>query len=405
MKYISKIKLTVIALLFTVVLAVPSVVSEAKTITIKAKTNKYITTVGSEITASGNAVKINNKKPSKMKKKVKSVSTYYNPESFEYQTKSYFDSSSAYTTYADYELATDYATKYKSSTTYQLRFLKAGTYTIKTESYQKEDLEFYYVSYDSTRGQSVYELRRWNPVEGEYVKISNKRFFWEYDEILGYVYKSEDGKTIYDDSGKGDDYSDYTQVSVKKGVDGEYHKYYAPRNIIKVVRQEKYKVVKTSASAVKSFQLGNAKYSSSASNGAYTYSSSSTVAPFLSGKSGKVKIKMNKNYKLMSIIMMTYDANGNEVYTQVKNNKKVTFGQYPYSYKSSYSTRSDLYKTTRIYVSYKNKHTGDYTKFEVKKDAAGNSYVQSTCYYADTKKTDTYDFITGDYDSREFYKK
>lgn len=55
-------------------------------------------------------------------------------------------------------------------------------------------------------------------------------------------------------------------------------------------------------------------------------------AAFTTKKSGKLSIKMASGYKLQKIQIRTYDKDGKEVKKTVKNNKKITLGQYAYSY-------------------------------------------------------------------------
>lgn len=50
----------------------------------------------------------------------------------------------------------------------------------------------------------------------------------------------------------------------------------------------------------------------------------------VSKKSGKFKVTMNKGFKLKSITMQTYDAQGKRVEKKIKNNAKITLGEYAY---------------------------------------------------------------------------
>lgn len=85
-------------------------------------------------------------------------------------------------------------------------------------------------------------------------------------------------------------------------------------------------------------------------------------------KSGKFKVKMQKGYKLNSIIMGYYDANGNLIERPIKNNSKVTLSSYAYKvehdYKSTwdpnywyYYLNTGFFAGTSFRVEYTNKKT------------------------------------------------
>ncbi|MBE5881979.1 MAG: hypothetical protein E7289_06725 [Lachnospiraceae bacterium] len=156
--------------------------------------------------------------------------------------------------------------------------------------------------------------------------------------------------------------------------------------VTKVAHTKKYKVVKNS-NILKSITLGKAKVTSSRTAKDNGSRSGTTVANYyLSGSSGKIKVSLNSPYKVMSIIVKTYDAEGNAVYQQVKNKGKVVFGKYVRddsyidSYDSKYnSITKDLMKETEVYIAYKNTFTGEYTKHVLKTDAYGRQYVE--CQY------------------------
>ena len=198
---------------------------------------------------------------------------------------------------------------------------------------------------------------------------------------------------------------------------------YGKDKLVKRVRTYKIKVLKTTGT-VASVQLGKAKISNKTTYGKTGGSSSiSTRKPFLSGSKGKVTVKMaNKNYKVQSIIIATYDKKGNEIYKAVKNKKSVTFGKYKWKYTDSYSYEdggkyysysTQFYKPTKVYISYKDKFTGEYTKWTVKKDEKGkptivhvkNKYSDGDSYTYDTEPSEFYGngFCTSG--SYTFYKK
>lgn len=97
-----------------------------------------------------------------------------------------------------------------------------------------------------------------------------------------------------------------------------------------------------------------------------------------SAKSGKVKVKMNKNFKLLKLEVGTYTSpkktiEGNTirhdsemVYKKFKNNSKITLGKYGYNYsyytkysdgKRYLSSSSDILATTSIRITYLDKKT------------------------------------------------
>ncbi len=86
-------------------------------------------------------------------------------------------------------------------------------------------------------------------------------------------------------------------------------------------------------------------------------------------KSAKLSVKMAKGYALKSIEVITYNKKGKQVTKKVKNNQKITFGQYgsyySYSYQSSYDPDSyysywskDMSASTTIRITYKDKYDG-----------------------------------------------
>lgn len=64
-----------------------------------------------------------------------------------------------------------------------------------------------------------------------------------------------------------------------------------------------------------------------------TFAGKSTYSYYgniVSKKSGKFKVTMNKGFKLKSITMRTYDAQGKSVEKKIKNNANITLGEYAY---------------------------------------------------------------------------
>lgn len=85
-------------------------------------------------------------------------------------------------------------------------------------------------------------------------------------------------------------------------------------------------------------------------------------------KSGKFKVKMQKGYKLNSITMRYYDANGKWIEQPIKNNAKVTLSPYTYKYENDYRSSYDpgywsyymytgFFAETSFRVEYMNKKT------------------------------------------------
>ncbi len=387
MKHLSKIKMLVTTFVFAMAVVMAGVTAEAKVITEKQKENKYIYVVGNTYSVSSvSGLKVNGKKYSKMKSKVKTTVTGTYPANFSYRTKAYFKYSDSYATSGDYTEATEGSRKYISENSYKFRFLKAGTYTISYNQYTQESLNVQHIQWDPNIQENQYYITRYDSVAGEYKSIDNKIYYQRsaYDRDdpyygcdLGEYYISADGKTIY---GRDESWNLVT-VTFKKDAKGEQKAYYSPVNVIKRVYKNKIKVIADN-SVVKSVQLGKAKITASSKNSKYSNSGTYTSAKFLSGKSGKLTIKMsNSNYKITSIVVKTYDAEGKAVYALVKNKKKITFGankvldSYDNGYGYAYS-RTSMYKPTEVYINYQNKFTGAYSKInKIYKDAYGNYKV------------------------------
>lgn|GEM_PF-3740075 len=134
---------------------------------------------------------------------------------------------------------------------------------------------------------------------------------------------------------------DYNKISLAKGYDGFTHiKFNAPKRVT-VSHTDTYAVSdKTSfdkTRGISSVKLGSkGKYEKSYTSTATSWKFVSKEAPKLSGKKGKLAIKTaDKNTQIASVIVRTYDAQGNPVYSLLKSNvkknsfsKKITFGNY-----------------------------------------------------------------------------
>ncbi len=410
-KFSNKCKLSAMVIALAAAMVIPGVVSEAKTINKKVTEDKVCYTVGDESMLYNVAgLKINNKSVKKYKKKIKTVVTDTDPSAFYYQTKAYFKDSDAYVQYDDYRNATTNARKYLGSNDYTLRFLKAGTYTVSWVKYEKEDLDMNYSTSKKVNGKTV-----------SYYKLTDndgKQSSELYEEK-----KTSGGDTYYQGVSSKKIYADTSvdgwscvAATIKTGADKKQYVYCQPRNVIKTTYSRQYKVLKTNK-AISSVQLGKTKLTRADSNSAYSYSSSSSRA-FLSGSSGKLTVKAaDKNYSITSILVLTYDKEGKPVYTIVNNKKKINYGvnksrrsnTYNSPYYSYSSNSVSLYKPTTVYVFYKNKFTGSFSRVNsISKNKSGNTVFSMTYRNAgDTKDTTvTTSSISSDCSvSYTFYKK
>lgn len=402
MKYFSKLRLVMAMAVFTLAIAMTGITSEAKVISKKAPTEKSVSYIGSTFsTGSCQSLKINKKAASKLKKKVKTLTTSKSASSFSYRTKSYFSTSSAYATYSDYTNATTNATKYVSTASYELRFLKTGTYTISYVTYEKQSLSAKSDKYDSKTKTYYYKI--WDNNNGQ--ALSSELFARKTLSGSTY-YEGVTSHTIYASGSEG-----LVQASVSKDVNGTSRLFYQPQNVIKTTHTCQVKVLKTS-NVISSVQLGTRKVTVSDKLAAYSSTSSSTTTSrFLSGNSGKLTVKLaNSNYSITSIIVLTYNSKGEPVYTKVSNKKKINYGLYKagYSYKSSYSnlqySYSSMYKPTTIYIGYKNKFTGAYSKFDIVTDSSGAQQIKTTYRNAGDTKDQNITGFAGSYQSYTFYK-
>lgn len=402
-RFLKQWKSIVIMAVLTIAIAAPGFVSEAKTINKKVVLDKTISYVGKEVYVSNGAgIKINNKSTSKYKKKIKTSKTDSNPMGFSYYTKACFTDYDAYDTYDDYSSARYDEKKYIAENDYTLRFLKAGTYTVSYVKYEKESLKMESDSEKKVNGKWVYYYK----LKDHDGKLSSELF--EKKEINGETYyQGVSSKKIYASIDGG-----YAEAAIKVGADKKQHVYCNPRNVIKTTYSRQYKVLKTSR-IISSVQLGKTKLTKSDSCGAYSSSSSSQRA-FLSGNSGKLTVKAaDSNYSITSIVVLTYDKEGKPVYTKVNNKKKINFGlnKSKDSYTSKYSSysKTSLYKETTVYVCYKNKFTGAFSKVNsITKNKYGNYEISVTYRNAgDTKDTTIVRSYMPSYNinSYTFYKK
>ncbi|MBQ8199212.1 MAG: hypothetical protein IJZ76_07290 [Lachnospiraceae bacterium] len=155
--------------------------------------------------------------------------------------------------------------------------------------------------------------------------------------------------------------------------------------ITKTTYTYKVKVVKDT-NVFKYVKLGKAKVTNSAKSSETSSSSTYVSNRYLTGTSGKLNIKTNSTYEITSIVVMTYDKDGNQVYRNVDNKQTIAYGLNAYDStlydvmpgvdKNKKNFSRQLMKRTYVYVGYRNKHTGEYTKFAVKEDANKETYCE-----------------------------
>ncbi|MCR4674676.1 MAG: hypothetical protein K5675_06685, partial [Lachnospiraceae bacterium] len=208
-----------------------------------------------------------------------------------------------------------------------------------------------------------YYIQTTNNVSNK-VTTGTTKYYYDYDANYNSYYVNAAGNSIFA-------YSSDVSAYVKAKLNTSNKLVYQPQTYKKVTTTNKIKVEKTTIPVVKEIKVGSkgkVSYKYTDADGSGTTSMTRNL--YLSGKSGKVKVTMGSNSKLMDIVVGTYDKNGNMVYKVVKNNKtKVAFGNYYSGYESNssgyyasyYSKSSSLYKPTYVYVFYKDKLNGTYT--------------------------------------------
>lgn len=324
-----KFKHTLYAAAMTLALGVTALAgvdANAATITNDPQKNtKQTISVGTTISRGDiTNLKINGKKVSKMKKKVKTVQTAKDTTAYiNRDTRTYIVDDEFKADKEDYEA--QYYDNYKYITTgdYEFTFLKTGTYKISYDRYEVGETKEEW-SADGTSKTYTYELI----------------------------------KTHYVDT---------------------------------------YKVV-TTTDPIKSFTLGKNKITNTYKSNGTKYSRKTvTKYRYLKGKSGKLTIKTNKNYKLTSAFVVTYNEDGTVNVAATGNKQKITYGTGKYSTKTQvaryvYDANGELipvkdatgketgkyqaelvttsvytskYKETEIHYGYKDSFTGSYTTYSV----------------------------------------
>ncbi|MBQ9983781.1 MAG: hypothetical protein IJP29_04250 [Lachnospiraceae bacterium] len=425
MKSLMKYKALLASLALAFLMMMSGMTAEAMTVNRKKVDDaKHQSYVGGTVTVIGDNVKINGKSVSKMKKKVHANCTSWDEYYDSYYKSKFFKDSDAYAEGVSISDVLAYTGKYN----YVFTFQKTGTYKFTTVDYSNTFDGSHYYKMELSRSESINGVRTYYyklmqitedetgnksyvEVPGEeYVETKLVREFDGYSESETYYVGTVSGKMYAFYSGCG-----YCPATIKKGADGKDYLYIEPI-IVKTTETQTVKVFKTNK-VISSVQLGSAKQVFTEKRTSTSTSDTSTYKRFLTGKNGKLKVKMaDKNYAIQSIMLITYDAQGKAQYQIVGNNKKVTFGanksmytrQRPndnYSYKST-----SLYKPTHVYVYYKNKYTGAFCKInKIYKDAEGNYLFDYTYQnYGDEKATvvtGATSYPTRCYSSYIFYKK
>ena len=368
MRLLDKVKHSIFAAVTVMAvgaMATTGIDASAKTITEPKQTTKQVTTVGSgaylwdeEYYDYYNPLydvanlKINGKKYTKgaIKKKVKTIQYSTNARAYKSWTGSfteYYDDDAVYNTETYKKERLNY--KWISTSCYDLTFLKPGTYKVSYDTYNTSSRNYNFE--DSLSDKADFY---WNDTADCYAQY----------EI------SADTKT-----------AKVTPV------------------LFKTQHVDTYKVVQTTE-GLKTIALGKSKQTNTvSSNGTKTTSKTTYKNRYLKGKSGKVKYTMNKNYSLTSAIAVTRDAAGNIVITPANKNSKIAYSAGVYTKTESHKeyvldaegnrtyevnpttglkdyskpikkevvdgTHKAKYKETTIYYGYKDKYTGDYTKYGV----------------------------------------
>ncbi len=146
------------------------------------------------------------------------------------------------------------------------------------------------------------------------------------------------------DSWYSDASNNYAEISMYAKKAGKYKVTFSVCNEKnKVVSKHTVNVTATTATAYNS----PVKKAVFAGKSTYPYS-------IVIKTSGKFKVTMNKGFKLKSITMQTYDAQGKQVEKKIKNNANVKLGEYAYkneySNEYSYDNSWSYYYYTRMFA-------------------------------------------------------
>lgn len=205
--------------------------------------------------------------------------------------------------------------------------------------------------------------------EGDYisdVKVNKKGL------TAGVTYQDNDYYTYYKDSTYSYDgcYGEITLISQKKG------NYTVSFNVRKadgsVAGSYKVKVYAYNGGVYSQAKLGSKvvyKQTISHKKDTLTTKTKSTYKVANSLKSAKLKLTANKGYSITGLVYVSYNANGKPVAKKVKNGRTIKLSQqYAYrSYNSNGTSSKSQRMWTYVYVSYKDKYLGTYTKYSVVK--------------------------------------
>ena len=321
-----------------------------------------------------------------------------------YRTKKFFRTEDAYANVNDYnkENGTEAIKYYPATSSYELVFKKAGTYKISYTDYTYDDL--YILGSDADDNDVI---KKYNIQTGSYDIVT--KCVWipsiyntnttyvsngvTYDRTVEGYYAGENGQ-------KFDYYNELNLIEIKMGADGKNHNYYTPSKRITYTKEEVIKVV-DSKNILKSVKLGKSTYKNYTVGKEGGATISVKRGKFLTGKDGKVTVKMGTDYKLNSIVAVTYDAENNREYNLVKNNGKVTYGVNKNAYKSEEGATykyfyESMYKPTMIYVYYDNKTDGYGTTVKSQgTDAEGNQtyVIEDKSIYKDSETNKKYTLV------------
>ena len=360
--------------------------------------------VGEYINVFSSELKINGKKYKKLKKKVKVIKYGSSNSYISHRNKDYFKTKSAYKNENEYD-SENGAGAYKylpQENDYELIFKKAGTYTITEADYVADRYSTDYNSVTKKNTIVKYNLRAEEFDElTTYVEVPAR----SKSEPNVKVYKAADGKLYhradetYYVGANGVIYGSSPVVPAKvlKGADGEYYLKYSANFPKKIYRRRKV-IVQGYDGVVKSIKLGKASKVFSKKYKYDGYKSKSTEGKFLTGNSGKLTVTMaDKKYIFAGAIVATNDTEGRDIYTPARNKSTVAFdnnyAKYTYenANKSAAHYKTGLFKTTNVYVAYKDTSLGKGTEVSgtvdspvvinsSRKKVRGNYYNQTVTY-------------------------
>lgn len=337
------------------VVALSGAKADAATIVNEPQENyKYLKEVGDSDSTGGYVAnfRINGKKYSKMKKKVKTVQTAYDPRYWTNRgTKINYTNSEFNPDTVDTSNAND-NDKTIAAGEYTYTFLKAGTYTISYDRYSTSSKET--TSPDGTYTTTEYELKKTHYVKTYKVLATSsavKSITLGKNKIT-YSCKYGDGKG-----------------STKTVVKNRFLKGSSGKLSIKTTSKN-FKV--TSAYVV-------------------TYDATGRIVVSPSGNNQKITYGTGKKAVNRQVKEYDRDAQGNRI--PIKDaSGKITGYQ---THMRTYATETDKYKTTTVYYGLQNAFTGSYTQYAVeprtvyvvRKDANGDPV-----YKKDDKGNDTYEY-------------